>query len=354
MKRREFIGAAAIGALAASAAAQAQPPRRTYKRIATEEGFLIPEVLDENERIMRAGGPQLMTRGAGVMAQNSIDIGAGRIAKMDADGVDMQLLLLSSPGVQVYDRDKAVALAKLANDRVAAAVKAYPTRLAALTTIAPQDPIEAVKELERGVRTLGLNGVLVNSHTNNEYLDLPKFWPIFEAAEALDAPIYIHPRDPAAGMAQIMTGPVLGGPAFAYGVEVAVHALKLIDAGLFDRFPKLKIVIGHMGESIPFWLQRIDNRFLWSTRTAPSKLKRLPSEYFKANFWVTTSGMNYKAPLMMTIEQLGIDRVLYAIDYPFENQGEAVKFAEAMPLTPAQKMKFFQTNAQSLFKIKTI
>jgi 5-carboxyvanillate decarboxylase len=173
---------------------------------------------------------------------------------------------------------------------------------------------------------------------------------LFEALESLDAPLYIHPRDPPGAMGRIMSGPVTGGAAWAYGVEVGTHALRLIEAGLFDRFPKLRIVIGHMGEALPFWLPRIDNRYLaLGVRGGNPPIERLPSEYVKENFWVTTSGMNYWPQLEMTLKVLGEDRVLYATDYPFESQAEAVGFVEAMPLTEPQKKALFEDNAVKVF-----
>ena len=260
-RRTMLAGSAATGAALASGAGARS--KRAYRRIATEEGFLSPGVLAQNSRTQIPGVPLISATGptAGV-ARVLTDLDAARIAAMDADGIDMQLLLLSSPGVQVFERATAVALAAEANDYAAAACRRHPTRFAALAAIAPQDPGTAAKELERATRTLGLKGAVINSHTFDRYLDERAFWPIFEAAEALDVPIYIHPREPPRAMREIMAGPVVGGPAWAYGVEVGTHILKLISAGVFDRYPKLRIVVGHMGEGLPFWLPRIDNRYL--------------------------------------------------------------------------------------------
>lgn len=341
-------GAEATGTATSSGAAA-----RPYRRIACEEGFLSPAVLAQNARTSVPGIPLMTADGpAAALVRALVDIGPGRIGLMDADGVDVQLLLLASPGVQVFDPQTAVALAADANDWVAEGRASFPTRLAALTTVAPQAPEAAAKEVERGMIRLGMKGVLINSHTGDEYLDQPKFWPILEAAEALDAPIYIHPREPASGMREIMAGPVVGGPAWAYGVEVGTHVLKLIGAGVFDRFPRLRIVIGHMGEALPFWLPRIDNRYLamrGSMFGGARPMQRLPSDYIRENIWITTSGMNYWPQLKMTLDVLGADRVLYATDYPFETQAEAVGFAEAMPLTAAGKKALFEDNAVRVF-----
>jgi 2,3-dihydroxybenzoate decarboxylase len=348
--RRTVMAAVAAGAALASAPAAAGS-RRPYRRIACEEGFLSPGVLAQNA-ISSTADLQLITENgpAAFLARALVDLGEARIAAMDADGVDMQLLLLSSPGVQAFDAGTATALAAEAHDYASAACSRYPARFAALAALAPQDSAGAVRELERAIKLPGIKGAIVNSHTGGEYLDAPKYLPIFEALEALDAPLYIHPREPAGAMNAIMAGPVVGGPAWAYAVEVGTHVLRLIQSGLFDRFPRLRIVVGHMGEALPFWLPRIDNRYRFNLR-GPSTLRKQPGDYIRENLWVTTSGMNYWPQLEMTMKVLGVDRVLYATDYPFEDQGEAIRMAEAMPLSPAQKRALFEGNAAKVFKL---
>lgn len=354
MKRRVFLQASLMAASAAGieTATHAAGAKRPYQLLPCEEAFQIPEILEQLRK--KAGGVPSMSSGpiAGPFIPALLDVGNGRIAGMDAAGIDMQILSLVSPGVQAFDKATAASLARLANDRLAAAVKAYPTRFAGLATFAPQDPAQAAKELQRAVTELKLNGALVNSHTDNEYLDDAKFWALFEAAEALDIPIYIHPREPSAGLEKplAMPGFTVG---WGYAVETGTHALRLISAGVFDRFPKLQIVLGHMGEGIPFLLDRIDNRYRFETGLFARKLplKRLPSDYFRDNFLVTTSGMNYAAPLEATIDTVGVDRVLYAIDYPFEDQPACVKAIEAMALPDADKKKICETNVRRAFKL---
>jgi 2,3-dihydroxybenzoate decarboxylase len=259
----------------------------------------------------------------------------------------MQLLLLSAPGVQTLEETLGTELAAMANDRLAAAALKHPDRLAGLAAIAPQNPEKAALELQRAVRTLGLKGAVINSHTNGEYLDDRKFWPILECAASLDVPIYIHPRDPSPQL-----GGPLGIPGFLVGwgwaLEVGTHAIRLIASSVFDEFPKLKFVIGHMGECLPFLLPRLDNRY---TRDRGPKRKWAPSEYFKQHFVVTTSGMNYEPQLVMTIKEIGIDRVLFAADWPFEPSKEAVDGVETSPLSLADKQKIFHTNAVRVFRI---
>ena len=329
---------------------------RPYKRIATEEGFNFPEIMSEAVKVasrqpahIQALNPFGGTGGLwDVLGGKLGELGEGRIKQMDVDGIDMQLLLLSSPGVQTLEESLAIELAAMSNDRLSQACRRHPDRLAGLTALAPQNPKRAAEELQRGVRTLGLKGAVINSHTNGEYLDDRKYWPILECAQELDVPIYIHPRDPS---------PQLGGPlgipgflvGWAWALEVGTHAIRLIGAGVFDEFPKLKIVIGHMGECIPFLLPRLDNRY---TRDRGPKRKWMPSEYFKNHFFVTTSGMNYPRQIVMTVEELGVDRVLFAADWPFENSVEAVEGMEAAPLSDEDKTKIFQTNAERVFKLK--
>ncbi len=324
-----------------------------YRRIACEEGFLSPGLLVANGKASTAELPLITMDGpAAFLAGSLVDLGEARIAAMDADGIDMQVLLLSSPGVQVFDAATATGLAIEANDYASQACARYPARFAALAALAPQDIPSAVCELERALKLPGMKGAIINSHTFGEYLDAPKYVPLFEALQALDAPLYIHPREPAGAVNAMMAGPVVGGAAWAYGVEVGTHVLRLIQSGLFDRFPKLRIVIGHMGEALPFWLPRIDNRYLaLGVRDGKATIKRLPCDYVRENVWVTTSGMNYWPQLEMTLEILGEDRVLYATDYPFEKQAEAVGFVEAMPLSARRKKALFEDNAAMVFRL---
>ena len=333
------------------AEAKARPPAR--ERIAVEEGFMIPEVaaaaraLDEK---LGLAGPVSEMRKA--IFRDLLDLGEGRIKAMDEDGITRQLIVIGSPGVQAFDPVQGHELSKLVNDRLSAACKAHPDRFAGLAAVAPQAPENAARELERAVKTLGLKGAHINSHTHGEYLDDKKFWPIFESAVALDVPIYIHPREPSPGMAKPLSMPGFR-VAWGYAIETGTHIMRLIAGGVFDRFPTLKIVIGHMGENIPFSLDRIDNRYLWEIEMAglPRTIKRRPSEYFRDNIIVTTSGMNFRLPLMMTIEALGIDNVLFAGDWPFEKVRDSVDVVDALPLSESDKQKLYADNAKRVFKL---
>ncbi|MCC7460933.1 MAG: amidohydrolase [Gammaproteobacteria bacterium] len=324
---------------------------RRYRRIACEESFATPEVIAELSRL--AGGKPSMKSGpiAGPFMPELLDLGERRIAGMDAAGVDVQVLALVSPGVQTFAPATALALARDANDRLAAAIRAHPTRFAGLATVAPQAAAESARELDRAITQLGFKGCMINSHTNGEYLDDAKYWPLLEAAQALGVPIYVHPRDPSPGL----EGP-LAVPGYAvgwgYAVETGTHAVRLMGSGVLDRFPKLLFVLGHLGETLPFLLDRFDNRYRWQRRLLGFKgTARLPSEYFRDNFVVTTSGMNYAAPLQAALAALGPDKVLFAADHPMEDQKEAVDELEAIALPPELKRRIFETNPTRVFRL---
>jgi predicted TIM-barrel fold metal-dependent hydrolase len=234
-----------------------------FKRIATEEAFATKDLIRAYRDLLARKGsddigfnslmgyyltnPSERTRAVSERLQ---DLGARRIDDMDATGIHMQILSITSPGVQIFDAPTGTALARAANDELAAAIAANPTRFAGLAAIAPQNPAAAAAELERGVRTLGLKGAIVNSHTQGEYLDDPKFCDIFAAAEALGVPVYIHPNTPPNDMIKPFMARGLDGAVFGFAVETGLHALRLVVSGVFDKFPKLNIVLGHLGESL--------------------------------------------------------------------------------------------------------
>src|SRR5258707_741761 len=225
------------------------------RRIAVEEAFVTADVIEgwKSALARRDVEPGFAKMGANTLAPTPgnewvhdrlLDIGAGRIAHMDKVGVDLQILSLTSPGVQVLDdAELATRLAAEANDVLAAAVKAHPTRFAGLAAIAPQDPTTAAREIERAAHKLGLCGVIINSHTMGEYLDAPKYRPIFEAAEALDMPIYLHPREPAPSMVTPFLDYGLFFAGWGFAAETGLHAMRLIMSGVFDRFPEIRIVL---------------------------------------------------------------------------------------------------------------
>jgi 5-carboxyvanillate decarboxylase len=361
--RRQFLRlASAAGAALATSRALAQP-RETpsvqpaaYKRIATEEAWGPMEMFAEWQRVLDsnpADEPGFVALWAnlesGTFTRRLADLGEQRLADMDRAGIDMQVLSLTAPGVQVFDTETAVAIAASSNDELAEAVRNHPTRYAGLVAVAPQDPRRAALEIERGIQRLGLHGVIINSHTKGEYLADPKFWEIFEAAEANDAAIYIHPRDPSPGMVQPFLDYRLHMGDLGFGVEVAFHTQAIINAGVFDRFPNLKLVIGHGGEGIPYNLYRIDRTHF--VRPQNMRARNVPSYYMKRNVFITNSGVAWAPMVKFAQEVLGVDQVLYAMDYPYQYDVEEVHAMDALPIAYYAKKQFFQTNAERVFNL---
>jgi 2,3-dihydroxybenzoate decarboxylase len=367
--RRRFLQlAGAAGAALALGRAGAQPaaerplPRvqpAPYKRIATEEAWGTAELFAEWKRVLDAKPADeigflalwrnLDPTGNTGFTRRLMDLGEERLAAMDAAGIDMQILALTAPGVQVLDTDRAVGIAADSNDQLAEACRKHPARYAGMTAIAPQDPRRAALEIERGARELGLKGVIVNSHTKGEYLADSKYWEIFEAAQAVAAPIYIHPREPAPKMVEPFIQYDLLRGDLGFGVEVAFHTQAIINAGVFDRFPDLKLVIGHGGEGIPYNLYRIDRTHF--VRRENERARNVPSYYMKRNVFVTNSGVAW-APMVTFAQQvLGVSQVLYAMDYPYQYDIEEVHAMDALPISYEDKKAFFQLNAERVFNL---
>lgn len=383
MDRRTALGilSGAVGAAATGAAGEREGDRQStpstphLRKIATEEAFIIPEIAAAVREVVRQGGPNLDlkllrliydapadmaptasappgTRDAlaRTFLPRLLDIGEGRLAEMDSHGVDMHLLSLTVPGVQMFDPANAVAFARLSNDRLSDSVRRHPTRFAGLASFAPQDPPAAAKEMERAITSLKLNGFLVNSHTQNGYLDEQRFWPILEAAEALGAPLYIHPRAPSDGMAAPFREYRMEGSIWGYGMETGTHAVRLMLSGVLDRFPRLRIVLGHMGEALPFWLWRLDYMASPGSRSdLRNQLKA--SEYLRRNFAITTSGLEDPLVLRLCVDKIGIDNVMWAIDYPYQPSAPAVAFLESAPLAAADLQRVAHANAERIFRI---
>jgi 2,3-dihydroxybenzoate decarboxylase len=282
------------------------------------------------------------------------DLGAQRIADMDASGIAKQIVFLTSPGVQVFDAAEGSAISKDLNDQLLENCKKHPARYSALAAIAPQDPAAAAKELQRAV-ALGFKGAVVNSHTQGEYLDDPKYWQIFEAAQALGVPIYLHPNTPPPAMIGPFLPRGLDGAIYGFAVETGLHLLRMVVGGVFDRFPKLAVVVGHLGEGLPFWLFRLDymHRSMVASSRYPGAqpLKRKPSDYLKENVWVTTSGMQWAPAILFCIEVLGEDRVMYAMDYPYQFVPEEVKVTDELPVSEKTRVLLYQSNAERVFKL---
>ncbi|MFC1958008.1 amidohydrolase family protein [Chloroflexota bacterium] len=310
------------------------------RRIAVEEHFRIPLDILGNVR------PE--TR------ENLFDLGEGRIKGMDEAGVDMQLLSMSAPGPEDFGAD-GPNIAVQVNNKLYEAIKAHPKRFAGFAAVAPQYPKEAAKELERSVKELGFLGAKINSNMKGKYIDGEKYWPLFEMAEKLDVPIYLHPVSPAGALAKpFLDHPKLLGANWGLAADAGLQAMRLISGGIFDRHPGLKIFLGHMGEALPFWIWRIDNKWPKGDPDPNSKDRKLlkkASEYIRGNFYFTTSGVFDTPPLVCVCSEVGVDRVLFAVDYPFESQKEAVRWLDAAAISKNDKEKIYYLNAEKIFKL---
>jgi 2,3-dihydroxybenzoate decarboxylase len=339
-----------------------------HLRIATEEAFAPPELITMWRDMIERGlcdDPGFVsmvgfytaakTERTRFVFDRLQDLGELRLADMDAAGIDRQIVSLTAPGTQILNRDDGIAIATLANDQLAQACRRYPDRFSGLTAIAPQDPQRAAREIERGHAELGFRGVIINAHTHGEYLDDQKFWPIFEAAEALDTPIYLHPSTPPRDMIGPLLAAGLDGAIYGFAVDTGMHVLRIITSGVFDRFPRLRLVVGHLGEALPFWLYRLDYMHAATVRAqryeAMKPIKRKPSEYMRENVWVTTSGVAWAPAIMFCREVLGPEHVMYAMDYPYQYLPEEVTAHENLPITAQEKAALFQTNAERVFRL---
>lgn len=322
-------------------------------KIGLEEHFAIPETLQDS---------------AGFLADESwtelsarlIDIQERRLREMDNNGMEMMILSLNAPAIQaIPNRAKAIEMAKRANDFLAEQVALRPNRFQGFAALPMQDPDAATQELERCMKDYGFRGALVNGFSqidtpeNVVYYDAPQYEDFWAKAEQLDAPFYLHPRNPIQSWAQIYNGhPWLMGPTWAFAQETAVHALRLMASGLFDRHPGLKIVLGHLGEGLPFNMWRVDNRNGWVKAPKSYPAKKPLAEYFQQNFWLTTSGNFRTQTLIDAMMEIGADRILFSTDWPFENVDHACTWFDATSISEADRLKIGRTNAVDLFKLK--
>lgn len=322
-------------------------------KIGLEEHFAIEDTLDDSRGF-------LPERVWPALSSNLLDFHKQRIAYMDRHGMAMMILSLNAPAIQaIPDARKAHEVARKANDVLAEQVARRPDRFAALAALPMQDPDLAIRELQRCVRELGFVGALANGFTNVAdptqalYYDLPQYLPFWAAVEELDVPFYLHPRNPLPAWAQIYKGHEwLLGPTWAFAAETAIHALRLMGSGLFDRHPRLQIILGHLGEGLPASMWRVDNRNNWSKSPHKCPAKRKMGEYFCSNFYLTTSGNFRTQTLIDAIMEIGVDRVLFSTDYPFEAVEDAAAWFDAAPISEPDRIKIGRTNAIRLFKLK--
>jgi uncharacterized protein len=281
-----------------------------------------------------------------------LDLGRGRIEGMDAAGVDVAVVSLTAPGIDHFAPAVGTSLARRVNDELAAAISEYPDRLRGFAALCPKDSDAAAAELERAVKELGFRGWKCHSNFGDSYIDEERYWPILAKAEQLGVPIYLHPVAPL--IPQLRTyGLALAGAAFGFGIETATAMMRLILSGAFDAFPRLKIILGHYGEGLPFLMQRIDHPFVRPHLRASDPevvptLRRVPSDYLRDNMLVTTSGNYLPAAFACTREVLGMDKIMLGTDYPYEEMDECMSFLEGLQMSTDERALLYHENAAGL------
>jgi predicted TIM-barrel fold metal-dependent hydrolase len=312
--------------------------------IALEEHFWTPAIAQAVGALRNPdAGPD------SPLGANLADLGERRLAAMDAAGIDLQVISHTTPGVQHLDPATAVPLAHEANDLLAAAVREHPDRFAGFATLPTPDPVAAAAELERAVGDLGFLGAMVNGHTAGRFLDDPAFAPLLERFERLDVPLYLHPNEPVPavraayyeGFSPAVTW-FLGAAAWGWHSETALHVLRMVLGGVFDRHPRLRVIVGHMGEMLPFMLQRVDDNL----PPRVTGLDRLPSQYILDHLVITTSGLFSLPPLRCALEVFGLERVLFSVDWPYAPNEEGRRLLDEAPLSPNELERFAHGNAE--------
>ncbi len=322
-------------------------------KIALEEHFAIDATIGDSRVFF---GEHLWTE----VKSRLLDTDDRLPREMDAHGVGMMLLSLNAPAVQaIANKRRAIAVAREANDLLAEKVRKHPSRYAGFAALPMQDPDAATIEIERCVKEFGFVGALVNGFTETGdskkllYYDLPQYRAFWKKVEALDVPFYLHPRNPLPGQIPGYEGHNwLLGPNWAFNAETSVHALRLIGSGLFDECPGLKIVLGHLGEGIPAQLWRIDGRNGWMKERHRYAAKGSVADYFRKNFWLTTSGNYSTSTLVQAMAEVGAGRIMFSVDWPFEDVGQACSWIDEAKISESDRMQIGRENAIKLFKLK--
>jgi hypothetical protein len=317
--------------------------------VTIEEHFATPGFLDGpgrelKEQARKFGGP------AAGLLERLCDLGDKRIAEMDAAHIDMQVLSLTSPGAEQIEAAEAEAFAKETNDYLAHAVRSHPDRFGGFASLPTANPNAAAKELERTIHDYGFKGAFINGHVQGRYLDDKFFWPIFECAEALSVPIYLHPTQPPKavidasyrGFAPIVTD-LFAGAGWGWHIETALHVIRIVLGGTFDRYPRLQLVTGHMGETLPFMLQRLDVMPM-----AMTKLARPISAYLRENVHYTFGGFNFTPTFLDLLLQIGVERIMFSTDHPYGSMAQARAFLDQLPVSPAYRERIAHGNAEQL------
>lgn len=320
-----------------------------HGKIGLEEHFAIPGTVEDSKQFCF---PETWL----ALKQRLLDIHQQRLELMDKNGIELMILSLNAPAIQaIPDRKIAIDMARRANDFLAEQIAKNPKRFAGLAALPMQDPDAAISEFQRAIKDLGFKGALVNSHTQVDvedsmiYYDLPQYWPFWAEVEKLDVPFYLHPRCPAKSQQLMFEGhPWLVASAWGFSIETATHALRLMGSGLFDQYPKLNIILGHLGEMLPANIWRTSHR----VTKEPGPKALLPfSDYLQRNFYVTTSGNFRLPPLITAMMEMGSDRIMFSSDYPFEDASHAAKWFDSVEIADSERRKIGRLNAKRLFKL---
>jgi predicted TIM-barrel fold metal-dependent hydrolase len=334
--------------------------RTTMRMITLEEHYATPAFMDGPGRQLKdqaqaARAHPQVAAGIAQLLDRLCDLDERRIADMDAAGIDVQVLSLTSPGVEQLDATEAVVLAREANDQLADAVRRHPSRFAGFAALPTMAPDIAASELERTVRDYGFKGALINGHTRGRYLDDAFFWPILERAEALRVPLYLHPTPPPQPVIEasyvgnyapeVTVG--LATAAWGWHIDTAIHVLRLILSGAFDRYRRLQLIIGHLGEGLPFMLPRL----ALALPPELTKLDRPIGAYLRENVHYTISGFNYLPTFLDLLLQVGVDRIMFSADYPYSSMAQARTFLDQLRVSPADKDRIAHGNAERLLQL---
>ena len=322
------------------------------RTIVLEEHFATPAYLEGPGRKLKERAQRMGGRLANLVA-DLVDLGEGRIAAMDAAGIDMQALSLTSPGVEQLAVEEAKSVARETNAAIGEAVRRWPDRFFGLASLPVLDPPAAIVELERSIASEGCKGVVINGHLGGRYLDDPAFWPVLARVEALRLPIYLHPtQSPRAvvdawygGLAPAVSE-MMAGFGWGWHIETALHALRMVLGGVFDAHPDLQIVVGHMGETLPFMIERVD-----SMPQSATGLRKPVSGYLRENVHYTFSGFNFLPAFLQLLLEVGVDRMMFSADHPYRPMTEARAFLDAIPVTPADRERIAHGNAERLFGV---
>jgi uncharacterized protein len=322
------------------------------RTITLEEHFASPGFMEGPGKKLKEQASNFGER-ARYLLEQLTRLDEKRIAEMDKAGIDVQVLSLTAPGVEQLEPGEAVALARESNDFLANAIANYPARFGGFAALPTTEPTQAADELQHRVREQGFKGAVINGHARGRYLDDKFFWPVLERAESLNVPIYLHPTPPPqpvieasySGFAPLVTE-MLAGAGWGWHVETAVHVIRMILGGVFDRYPNLQIIIGHMGETLPFMLQRLDVMPMQMT-----KLQRPISAYLRANVHYTFSGFNYTPNFLDLLLQVGVERIMFSADHPYASMAQARAFLDNLPVSSADKERIAHRNAEQLLRL---